>query len=278
LASRLLSGGFAALSLMLVLMSGEAQASATVPQAGASISNQATAEYYENGVTTGPKKSATSNIVQTIVSAVGNFALDAPNTKQGDAGNTVYMPHVLANLGNSSDSFTLSYVPHTGSSLELVGNPIFYPDTNQDGLPDTGASPLVLTNPISLGIDQKFYFVVALTLPNTVTTGSSDTVDVKATASNTGIYVSGTDVKTNLDTVNAFVGPVFQVVKSIDQSQGTASGTRTYTLQYSNIGSATGNIVLHDVIGNLADDNTQGFEYVLNSACSSIPPSAPKWP
>src|ERR1700741_1707327 len=73
--------------------------------AGTTIGNQASASYTDT--TSGLPQTATSNLVQTQVSNVGSFGNATGTTKNGAAGNTLYMPHTIQNTGNFADNFSI---------------------------------------------------------------------------------------------------------------------------------------------------------------------------
>lgn len=247
---------------------------AATPLAGSLIGNQAAASYTDSS---GNQQTATSNLVQTSVQQVGAFSLTSSGTKNAAPGNTVYMPHTLTNSGNGSDTFTLGLTNNAGS-FDFSAYSI-YLDADGNGLPDTGtplASGAGTYNTPAIAAGGTFKFVVALTVPGGATNGQSDNVTVSATAGTAALYTTPT--ATNTDTVNALTSaPVFTVTKSISQSSGGVSaasctGTSyagagcvkvTYTLSYTNNGTASGDLYLKDIIGAGA---TAGLEYVPGSA------------
>lgn len=306
LASRLLSGGFAALSLMLVLMSSQAQATGTT--AGSVIQNTATAKYLDNSGTT---QTANSNMVQTTVQAVGSFTLIQDNTKIAAAGTTVYMPHILTNTGNAPDDFALS-LPTTAIDTNLSSIQIFA-DANSDGQPDTttpmctvgGSSPCTNVLTGTLQPDTSFGFIVAMSVKsNAPDTYAVPAEVVTATPQTASIYPTGTSATTNgaaygpnsekINTDNLTVqnqiaiinftkavmgagtNPTSSpVVSSYTNGINTGSATIgttgryvTYRLSYTNSGNATGPVYVSDTIGS---GSTVGYSYIAGSAKWSNP-------
>lgn len=233
---------------------------AAMPPAGSVIGNQATATYTD---ASGQTKTATSNLVETVVLQVGSFTLVQDNTKFAAIGNTVYMPHTLTNTGNGSDFFTLRLEDVTAPDTDFATNIAIYLDANGDGLPDT-TTPLVSGlntnfNTPGLPAGGTYSFVVSMTVP--AGASGTDSILVKATAGTPTLYAISE--RTNTDTLTVTVGAAFQVNKSISATEGPVGQTLTYTLTYKNNGAATANLALRDVIGSGA---TAGFSYVAGSA------------
>jgi uncharacterized repeat protein (TIGR01451 family) len=247
---------------------------AATPLANSVIGNQASATYTD---ATGQTKSATSNLVETTVRQVGSLTLVQDNSKAAAVGNTVYMPHTLTNTGNGADSFVLSTSDIVAATdTDFATNISIYADANGDGVPDsttplcTGLGCTFTT--ASLPPGGAFNFVVSMTVPATATAAQFDQILVTATGStlalydgnNNGIFgEAGDNVRTNTDTLTVTALAAFQVNKSISTSQGPTGAVVTYTLTYSNIGAAAGNLALSDVIGSGA---TIGLAYVPGSA------------
>ncbi|MFZ2726644.1 MAG: hypothetical protein WAX77_10365 [Methylococcaceae bacterium] len=294
LASRLLSGGFAALSLMLVLMSSQAQATGTT--AGSVIQNTATAKYLDNSGTT---QTANSNTVQTTVQAVGSFTLIQDNTKIAAAGTTVYMPHTLTNTGNAPDNFALS-LPITAIDSNLSSIQIFA-DANGDGQPDTttpmctvgGSSPCTNVLTGTLQPDTGFSFIVAMSVKSTATDAYAVPAEVvTATPASTSTITYATNTRTNTDNLtvqnqlaiinftkavmgagtNPTSSPVVTSytngINSGSSTIGTTGRYVTYRLSYTNSGNATGPVYVSDTIGSGA---TVGYSYIAGSAKWSNP-------
>lgn len=247
------------------------QIHAATPAAGSYIGITAGATYTDS---TGSSQSATSNLVQTQVTQVGSFSLTADTTKVGAPGNVVYVEHVLTNNGNGTDSFTLSLVNNSaGSTFNFDATQIYL--EGADGKAINSALTLPYTTP-GIAAGGQLKVLVALTIPGGASNAQTDTATITAAATLSSLYT--TSSISNTDTVNvATAVPVFTVTKSISQTSGGVSAASctggtyiaancvkaTYTLTYSNNGTAAGPLYLKDVIGSGA---TAGFEYVAGSA------------
>lgn len=236
-----------ALALLLglaLLLAGEARAQA--PTAGTAIGNVSTATYTDGSGTT---RSVTSNTVTTIVQQVASLTLTANNTKYSTAGGPVYFPHTLTNTGNGADTFGLTITQSGADNFDLSGVAI-YPDTNGDGLPDAGTSPITATGAVAAG--GVFQFVIVGTAP-----GPTGNAQLTVTAAS---VLTPAQTAANTDTAIITTGAVIPVNKSVSAPNGpSGSGPYTYTLSYTNKGNATAtNLVLTDLL-------PAGITYVAGS-------------
>lgn len=206
-----------ALALLLglaLLLAGEARAQA--PTAGTAIGNVSTATYTDGSGTT---RSVTSNTVTTIVQQVASLTLTANNTKYSTAGGPVYFPHTLTNTGNGADTFGLTITQSGADNFDLSGVAI-YPDTNGDGLPDAGTSPITSTGPVAAG--GVFQFVIVGTAP-----GPTGNAQLTVTAAS---VLTPAQTASNTDTAVITTGAVIPVNKSVSAPSGpSGSGPYTYT-------------------------------------------------
>lgn len=265
-------------ALLACALAWAAPAALAAPASGSIIGNQAAATYTD---ASGTSQSATSNLVQTVVQQVGGLALTGTIARSAAPGGTAYFAHTLTNSGNGSDTFSLalSHGAGTGGLALTDGSVAIYLDADGNGLPDT-TTPLAsgttsFTTP-AIAAGGTYRFVVALTAPGTATVGQTDNVTVTATAGTPALYTTTTATNTATVTV-ATTTPVFAVTKSISLSQGGASAAScagtdfsggtcvrvTYTLSYTNAGTAAGPLYLRDVIGT---GTTAGMQYVTGSA------------
>ena len=241
--------GLAGLALcfaaMLLLHAAPALAA---PAAGTVIGNQASATYVDGA---GSSRNTTSNLVQTTVSQVKSFSLSANGARAGAAGQTVYYPHVITNLGNGTDTYTLT-APAAGGTITQTGL-AYYVDANGDGVPDN-STPITSTGPLAAG--GQFRFVVAAVIPAAATSGQTGTVTVAATD-------TGTNSGSNTDTTTVSNAAI-SVTKSLSSTSGPSSGTLVVTLAYTNSGTAAAsNVTLGDLL-------PTGMTYVPNSARWSV--------
>lgn len=215
-ASRLIAAWAGTAILSLGVLFGASTAMAA-PPANTLIGNQATASYLDGN---GTQQLATSNLVQTQVQQVGSFTLTADNTKSGAIGNTVYAPHTLTNTGNGVDQFTIAVTDnaagYTFSRVEV------FPDTNGDGLPDSGSTALCSVVPAAVcnvpaqtvaGNGGTFRFVVAYTVPLGATSGASNNASVVGTP--LGAFNYPLANITNTDTVTVTSVAAFSATKAL---------------------------------------------------------------
>lgn len=266
--SRLISGGFAALWLILLFSVSSVQAA--TPLADATISNRASADYTDTG---GTLQHTLSNEVTTTVTQVGSYTLVNDNNKPVAPGTTVYMPHTLTNTGNGSDIFNITLPTTVDANLSKVA---IFADANGDGLPDN-ATPICIVDDVpactgtnvqtgSLTPGGKFNFIVAMTVKATAPNTTVITEVVTATPVLTALYTPATLSNTDTLTVANDI-PVFAVNKSIVSglTSGSAGTQVTYKIAYTNNGNATGPLYIKDLIGDAAN-NTSGFSYVVSKA------------
>ena len=228
---------------ILVLMS--AMVSASAPPAGTLIGNQASATYTDSQ---GVAHTVTSNMVQTTVTQVAALTMTANGAQTATPGSVAYFPETLTNTGNGSDTFNLTAANTGGFTMASVQ---FYAD-NGSGQP-TG-SPITSTGALASG--AAFKFIVVATLPNTATSGQTNTITATGTSTfNATVAANVTDVTTV--TNNA----VIAVTKSVSAASGASgSGPYTYTLTYTNTGNSTATAVA------ITDVVPAGMTYVAGSA------------
>ncbi len=218
--------------------------------AGTTIGNQASATYMDAGSVS---RTVTSNAVVTAVQQVASLTLTANNTKTGAIGGQMYFPHTLTNTGNGPDTFTLS--PGQSGTVTLTGV-AFYADANGDGIPDSSTA-ITTTGQIASG--RVFKLVASGTIPGSAVAGNTNTLTVTATS----VFTPATTAA-NTDSTTVTGNAVIQVSQAIDLTQGPSSGTRTITLNYTNVGNvAAANLTLADLV-------PSGMTYVANSARWSV--------
>ena len=242
------------LLLSLVTLAGLSICSAVfanAPLANTPIGNQARAVYTDDS---GVEREVFSNTVVTRVAEVIALTLVDDNNIIGSAGSIVYFPHTLTNEGNAADIFNLLAV-NAGGDFNLSGI-VIYPDSNQDGLPDN-FTPITSTTEIAPG--GQFHFVVAGTVPVSAAAGEDAVVTVTATSQG-----DATQTASNTDTVTVTTGAVMQVTKAINTPSGVPGTQATYTITYTNTGSAAAApLTITDLI-------PDGMEYVAGSARWSV--------
>ena len=224
------------------------QVDAAAPNAGAVIGNQASATYTD---ASGQTRTATSNLVQTVVSQVGGIDIEADQSRTVTIGGIVYFPHTLINTGNGADSYTLA--TSEGAGAFNFTNLQVYADVDRDGIPDN-LTPITATPTLNPG--GVYGIVVAGTVPGTAIGGSSETILIAATSA---FDVGESD--SNTDTVTVTANAVIDVTKSMDITSGPSpnAGPITVTLTYTNRGAATATDVL------LEDDLPAGMSYIAGT-------------
>ncbi len=247
--------GFAlrgALLLALGILAFAIPASAA-PPAGTSIGNQASAQYLD---ATSTLRTATSNVVTTIVQQVASFTLTANGSVTSSPGGQVIFPHTLTNTGNGTDDFPLTLSNVVADDFDLTGLAI-YLDANGDGVPDNFTN---LTTTGSVAAGAAFRFVVVGSVPGTQVGGQIGRMRIDASST----FDPG-QATNNLDQVTVTGNAVVSVTKAINQNNGASpSGPHTYTLSYNNSGNSTATGLL------LTDLVPAGMTYVPGSGRWSV--------
>jgi uncharacterized repeat protein (TIGR01451 family) len=226
---------------------------AAAPPAGSTIGNQATASYLD---ATSTARTATSNLVTTIVQQVASLTLTANGNVISAPGGQASFPHTLTNTGNGSDSFSLTPANLGGDNFDLSGLSI-YADVNGDGVPDN-FTPLASTGPLAAG--AAFRFVLVGNVPGVQVGGDI----ARATVTAVSVFDAG-QTAFNTDVVTVSGNAVLNVTKAISAPSGASpSGPYTYTLTYTNTGNAAATAVL------LFDAIPAGMTYVAGSGRWSV--------
>lgn len=245
---------FAGACLFLTgLLAFSAAGYAAAPAAGTTIGNQASADYTDSS---GTPRTATSNVVQTVVQPVYSHTLLTDRTATAAPGGQVTYPHTLTNTGNATDSYTLGTAQVTSGDNFDYGTITIYADADQNGVADN-ATPL--TGSISLNAGQSFGYVIVATIPGAATSGQTAALTTTATSANSG-------TQTNTDTVTVTNNAVITVTKAVSSGSGPSPSAAplTYTLSYTNTGNTAGTaLTITDVI-------PAGMTYVAGSARWSI--------
>jgi uncharacterized repeat protein (TIGR01451 family) len=230
-----------ALALALGLSAVALQASAATP-AGTAITNQASASYLDSTMTA---RTATSNVVTTIVQQVASVSVSAGTSKNGSANGQVVYAHTITNNGNAADSFALSAA---NSGAFTMANVVFYADANGDGLADS-ATPLTSTGTLQPGASVQV--VAVATLPAGAAAGATNNLVVTAASTfNAAASANATDITTvaaaaSIDlTVDAPGSGAKGAGQGAEQTAMTtnsvaAGGTTRFTLFLNNTGSGT---------------------------------------
>jgi uncharacterized repeat protein (TIGR01451 family) len=238
---------------MLIVPTG---ATAQQTAAGTSIGNQASATYTDSSSVS---RTATSNVVTTIVQQVASLTLTANGAKTASPGSAVFYPHTLTNTGNGSDSFTLTLAPAQSGAFTLTGTHI-YLDANGDGIPDNFTDLTGTNVTVAPGAVNAFKFVITGTVPAGATAGQTNNFSVTATS-----VFDNTKAASNTDTTTATANAVINLNKTMSSNSGASpSGPYTVTLTYTNSGNSTATTV------NIGDALPAGMTYVAGSGRWSV--------
>lgn len=219
--------------------------------AGETIRNTATVTYEDSA---GNPYSAVSNEAIITVAQVYTATLSSDNDKTGSAGQVVYLPYILTNTGNGTDTFDLNASNGITGGDDLDSGAItLYRDTNGSGEPDAG-EPVV--SQLSLAAGEIANLIVGVQIPGTATSGQTIGVTLNATAQNgSGAAVAVTDLSagagrdsldgTNESLITVTSDAVLVTTKSSVHDQ--ANNQITYTVSVINNGSrAARDVVLFD--------------------------------
>src|SRR5215472_12180793 len=224
--------------------------------AGTAIGNQASATYTDSSSVS---RTATSNVVTTIVQQVASLTLTANGAKTASPGSPVFYPHTLVNTGNGSDSFTLTLAPAQSGAFTLTGTHI-YIDANGDGIPDNFTDLTGTNVTVAPGAANAFKFVITGTVPASATAGQTNNFSVTGTS-----VFDNTKSASNTDTTTATSNAVINVTKSMSSNSGASpSGPYTVTLTYTKSGNSTATTV------NIDDALPAGMVYVAGSGRWSV--------
>lgn len=194
---------------------GGGTAHAAAPPAGTNIGNQALATFVDGA---NIRQETKSNNVLTIVLQVGSLTLTSDNTKQAAVGNTVYMPHVLTNTGNGTDTFTLKAADGGSNAPNLTAISI-YADPNGTGTGNgtalCSAGSCANGVQVSVAAGTAYNFVVAYQVPGAAVSPWVGKGTVTATGVTTAVYDSANISVTNTDTINLTNGAAFAVTKTL---------------------------------------------------------------
>src|SRR5579864_1668300 len=254
---RLARTSFLLMTLLLVgavlLTSGSASAQTA---AGTAIGNQASATYTDSSSVS---RTATSNVVTTIVQQVASLTLTANGAKTASPGSPVFFSNKPINTGNGSDSFTLTLAPAQSGAFTLTGTHI-YIDANGDGIPDNFTDLTGTQVTVAPGAANAFKFVITGTVPPSATAGQTNNFSVTATS-----VFDNTKAASDTDTTTATSNAVINLSKSMSANSGASpSGPYTVTLTYTNSGNNTATTI------NVGDALPAGMTYVAGSGRWSV--------
>ncbi len=209
--------------------------------AGTQIKNLATVTYQDEA---GNTYSAQSNEAIVTVAEVYAATIERDVALEAAPGQTVYLPFVLSNTGNATDSYTLT-ASNVGTGTygdnQDASSLAIYHDLNGNGQPDPGEPQI--TGALTVLASQRESVVVAAEVPGTAS--ASQVIAVNLAVSSTHITVDDLSTGNGLDAAEGAVqgvvtvtnGPVLVVTKSA--THDTAAHTVTYTVTVKNVGGQT---------------------------------------
>lgn len=234
------------LGMLLLLLLQPAMA---LPLPGSQITNIASGDFTD---LQGNLQVVNSNPVSLTIQKV--YALDLIQNQQqlGVVGGQLNFPHVLTNIGNTTDSYTFNLTQSSSDDFDL-SNAALYVDRNQDGLPDDNIN-LLLGGNVQLAAGKSISLVVAGAIPLNASVGQQALLDLKATSTqNTALSDTVHDVAKVVDDA------VIHVTKVQNSSQGVVGSEITYTLTYTNKGTAARRVLITDILHS-------GLQYKTGSA------------
>ncbi len=223
--------------------------------AGTQIKNLATVTYEDAA---GNVYSAQSNEAIVTVAQVYSATVGVDNDTTAAPGQLVYLPYVLTNTGNGTDTFDLSAANGiTGGDNIDSANVTVFEDTNGNGVPDAG-EPAITSVTLPANVNNLANLVVAVEVPANASAGQTLGITLTAEAqqgTGTAVAASVTDLSTGggrdgLDSTNESLITVTGdavLVTTKSSVHDVANGTIAYTITVRNNGnqSAT-DVVIFD--------------------------------
>lgn len=145
--------------------------------AGTEIKNLATVTYEDAA---GNVYTAQSNEAIVTVAQVYSATLGTDIDTTSAPGQTVYLPHILTNTGNGTDTFNLSVIDGiTGGDAIDAESLVIYHDINGNGQADSGEPTI---SSLTLDAGNSANLVVAALVPPTATSGQTIGITLTAQA------------------------------------------------------------------------------------------------
>ena len=220
--------------------------------AGTQIKNLATVTYQDAA---GNVYSAQSNEAVVTVAQVYSATVGVDFDVAAAPGQTVYLPYVLTNTGNGTDTFDLTALDGiTGNDSIDATNITIYEDVNGNGEPDAGELPITsLTLPAN--VNNIANLVVAVEVPASATDGQTLGVTLTAQAYEGGtasVVSSVTDLtagsgRDGLDGTNESLITITGdavLVTTKSSVHNVAANEITYTVTVKNNGNTAANDVV----------------------------------
>ncbi len=220
--------------------------------AGTQIRNLATVTYEDAA---GNVYSAQSNEAIVTVAQVYSATIGVDVDATAAPGQTVYLPYVLTNTGNGTDTFDLTAVDGiTGGDSTDAANITIYEDINGNGEPDAG-EPAITSLTLPANVNNIANLVVAVEVPAGATDGQTLGTTLTAVAYEGGtatVANSVTDLSTGsgrdgLDGTNESLITVTGdavLVTTKSSVHDVAANEITYTVTVRNNGNTAANDVV----------------------------------
>ncbi len=144
----------------------------------------------------------------------------------GNAAVQVVFPHVLTNLGNGDDAFTVSATSARGWTTRVLHD--------VDGNGALSAADTVLTSAIPLGMDEAIPILVDVQMGDALGAGETEEIEVRAVST-----FDGTVSDALIDRITRSAAPNGTVTKSVDLSRASPGETLTYQLRFRYAGVAS---------------------------------------
>lgn len=197
--------------------------------AGTRITLSAWVTFEKNGVIF-VAEAETDGSEDFVVARVGGTSLEPPGASTADPGSTVIFPHVLRNIGNAPDTFSVAAVSSEAWPVRI------YRDLDGNGRMDPG-EPL-LPGPVALEYAGEGALLVAVDIPNqSALRGRLTTVRLTGHS-----HFDPSAVETVTDQLRIRASEiVVSLEKSVDRSSASAGDLLTYTIAYQaeGVGEAT---------------------------------------
>lgn len=208
------------------------------PLPGSQITNIASGDFADEQ---GNVQIVDSNPVSLTIQKVLALELNQDQQQIGNIGAKLNFPHLLTNSGNSADEYQLSLTQATDDNFDLTDVAV-YADRDQNGLPDDNVN-LLAGGTVKLEAGRSLALVVAGSIPVTVTPGQQARFILRATSNENNALI-----KTVNDTATVVDDAVLQVTKAQSISAGIGNTEITYTLTYTNTGTAAGKLLVKDTL------------------------------
>lgn len=249
---------FVAALCVAVLLSTSSAFAAGTP-AGTVIKNVASMTYKDLGGTSFP--TLYSDTAFTTVEQVAGVTLTPTGSLQYSSDSMyVYFPHTVTNTGNGEDTYNLTSADSASWSATILV------DTDEDGVWDVGENT-VIAQIEDLAADAEYKIIIRLFVPNETESGLLDTIRTTATSTfdNSIDPIASAWVRDSIRTRVAEIS----LSKTNDNGTPKPGETITYTIQYSNDGTGTGEgATLSDTLD--ANVTYVGGSATINSGGGSV--------